>query len=104
MEQTPTIEPLVSSKRDGGKLGVVERVLRLLKVIWFTVVYVAEFVMRGLWVSDGKTVVSGGDGVEMWPRKLVTAKFSVDDMKIVKSVVANAVSFKFRLCFMFGLS
>ncbi|KAK1439939.1 hypothetical protein QVD17_05764 [Tagetes erecta] len=90
LEQTPTIEPLVSSKRDGGKLGILEQVLRLLKVIWFTVIYVTEFAMRGLWLSDGKTVVSGGDGVEMWPRKLVTAKFSVDDMKMVKSVVANA--------------
>ncbi|KAJ0835035.1 putative O-acyltransferase, WSD1, O-acyltransferase WSD1 [Helianthus annuus] len=36
------------------------------------------------------TAVRGGEGVELWPRKLVTAKFSFEDMKTVKSAVANA--------------
>jgi hypothetical protein len=51
-----------------------------------------EFVLRFLWVSDKKTVISGGDGVELWPRKLATAKFFIEDMKTVKGAVANAVS------------
>ncbi|KAI3809859.1 hypothetical protein L1987_19461 [Smallanthus sonchifolius] len=89
-EQTPTIEPLISSTRKPRKLGTLEKVLKVLKTIWFTLIYVCEFLMRGVWVNDGKTVVRGGEGVELWPRKLVTAKFSLEDMKAAKSVVANA--------------
>ncbi|KAJ6751215.1 hypothetical protein OIU85_001711 [Salix viminalis] len=40
--------------------------------------------------ADGLTVISGGDGVELWPRKLATAKFLIEDMKTVKRAVANA--------------
>ncbi|KAL8205168.1 hypothetical protein R6Q57_008719 [Mikania cordata] len=88
--ETPTIEPLTSSIGKRRKLGIMENALKLLKTIWFTLIYVCQFMVRGLWVNDGKTVVSGGEGVEMWPRKLVTAKFSLEDMKAVKSVVTNA--------------
>ncbi|KAK9056654.1 hypothetical protein SSX86_024016 [Deinandra increscens subsp. villosa] len=87
-EQTPTIEPLTLKK--GRKLGKMEKIVKVLKMIWFTLIYVTEFLLRGLWVSDGKTVVRGGEGVEMWPRKLVTAKFSLEDMKTVKSAVTDA--------------
>ncbi|KAK9075800.1 hypothetical protein SSX86_004129 [Deinandra increscens subsp. villosa] len=87
-EQTPTIEPLTLKK--GRKLGKMEKIVKVLKMIWFTLIYVTEFLLRGLWVSDGKTVVRGGEGVEMWPRKLVTAKFSLQDMKTVKTAVTDA--------------
>ncbi|KAK9056653.1 hypothetical protein SSX86_024015 [Deinandra increscens subsp. villosa] len=86
--QTPTIEPLTLKK--GRELGKMEKIVKVLKMIWFTLIYVTEFLLRGLWVSDGKTVVRGGEGVEMWPRKLVTAKFSLQDMKTVKSAVNDA--------------
>ena len=43
-------------------------------------------------MADRKTVLSGGDGIELWPRKLVTARFSLDDMKIVKKALRDAVS------------
>ncbi|KAK1423821.1 hypothetical protein QVD17_19130 [Tagetes erecta] len=89
-QQTPTIEPLVSSSREPRGLGTLEKVVKVLKSIWFTLIYVFEFVMRVLWVNDGKTVVRGGEGVEMWPRKLATAKFSLEDMKTVKNGVMNA--------------
>ncbi|KAI7729413.1 hypothetical protein M8C21_010251 [Ambrosia artemisiifolia] len=90
-EQTPTIGPLSSStKKVSKKPGTWENIVKVLKMVWFSLVYVCEFMMRGAWVKDGKTVVSGGEGVEMWPRKLVTAKFSFQDMKTVKSAVVNA--------------
>nr|XP_009780998.1 PREDICTED: O-acyltransferase WSD1-like [Nicotiana sylvestris] len=66
---------------------------KLMKVIWYTLVYVIEFGLRSLWLKDKKTVISGGAGVELWPRKLATAKFKIDDMKTVKKAISNAVSF-----------
>ncbi|XP_031091509.1 O-acyltransferase WSD1-like [Ipomoea triloba] len=63
---------------------------RLMMVLWYTLVYVLEFALRSLWLKDKPTAVSGGDGVELWPRKLATAKFTIDDMKTVKKAVADA--------------
>ncbi|KAL2489230.1 O-acyltransferase (WSD1-like) family protein [Forsythia ovata] len=62
----------------------------LLKVAWYTFVYVLDFILRGLWLKDRSTPLSGGDGVELWPRKLATARFQLDDMKTVKRAVADA--------------
>ncbi|MFX9847887.1 hypothetical protein ABTP16_18730, partial [Acinetobacter baumannii] len=62
----------------------------ILKVILYTIVYVLEFALRGLWKRDRRTVLSGGDGVELWPRRLATARFRLEDMKIVKGAVADA--------------
>ncbi|KAL4281533.1 hypothetical protein GQ457_03G003110 [Hibiscus cannabinus] len=60
-----------------------------LKMAWFTLVYVMEFSLRVCLVRDRKTVISGGDGVELWPRKMVTAKFLLQDMKTVKKAIPN---------------
>ncbi|KAI3448120.1 hypothetical protein Pfo_004785 [Paulownia fortunei] len=62
----------------------------LLKLVWYTLVYVLEFTLRALWLRDKTTAVSGGVGVELWPRRLASARFRLDDMKIVKQAVANA--------------
>nr|DAD41324.1 TPA_asm: hypothetical protein HUJ06_015647 [Nelumbo nucifera] len=59
-------------------------------VVWFTIVFVVKFILRSLWVKDEKSAITGGAGVELWPRKLATAKFKLDDMKAVKKAVANA--------------
>lgn len=64
----------------------------LLKLLWFTLAYVMEFVLRVAWLSDRRTAVSGGSGVEMWPRRLATATFRLADMKTVKRAVADSVS------------
>ncbi|KAE8007995.1 hypothetical protein FH972_004545 [Carpinus fangiana] len=57
---------------------------------WFTLVSVVEFVLRGLWVRDKETAISGGAGVELWPRMLATASFWLEDMKVVKKAVPGA--------------
>ncbi|KAL9680808.1 hypothetical protein QQ045_012587 [Rhodiola kirilowii] len=63
----------------------------LIEMAWFTMIFVIEFILRFLWVKDKTTVVSGGDGVQLWPRKLATASFTLEDMNIVKrSVLPNA--------------
>ncbi|KAL7082638.1 hypothetical protein ACP275_14G113000 [Erythranthe tilingii] len=59
----------------------------LVKLVWYTLVYALEFTLRALWLRDRTTAVSGGAGVELWPRKLATARFQLDDMKIVKRAV-----------------
>ncbi|KAJ9175301.1 hypothetical protein P3X46_013868 [Hevea brasiliensis] len=61
-----------------------------LKVVFYTLLFYVEFVLRCFWVGDSKTVISGGDGVELWPRKVATAHFLIEDMKMVKKAVANA--------------
>ncbi|XP_048232052.1 wax ester synthase/diacylglycerol acyltransferase 11-like [Ricinus communis] len=78
--------------RRGGRKGKDWRsvLIEFLKMVFFSLVFCLEFVLRSLWVRDRKTVISGGDGVEQWPRKVATAKFSIEDMKMVKNAVANA--------------
>ncbi|CAL5195122.1 unnamed protein product [Lathyrus oleraceus] len=62
----------------------------LLTALFFSFIYVIQFMFRCLWIRDRKTAISGGDGVELWPRKIATASFSLEDMKTVKSAVPNA--------------
>ncbi|MBA0729138.1 hypothetical protein Golax_020446 [Gossypium laxum] len=60
-----------------------------LKMVVFTLLFSMEFVLRSLLVPDEKTAITGGDGVELWPRKLATAKFLLDDMKLIKRAVPD---------------
>ncbi|KAI3873886.1 hypothetical protein MKW98_001535 [Papaver atlanticum] len=55
-----------------------------------TIVYVMGFLLRCLYLKDAKSTISGGHGVELWSRKLATARFKLDDMKSVKNAVRNA--------------
>ncbi|XP_024979082.1 O-acyltransferase WSD1-like [Cynara cardunculus var. scolymus] len=84
----PTKMSVVAPPRgDRGKETIGGMVGRWLKVVWFTMVFVVDFIARVVWVCDETTVVSGGAGVELWPRKLVTARFLIDDMKMVKKSI-----------------
>ncbi|XAR72914.1 hypothetical protein NMG60_11019720 [Bertholletia excelsa] len=85
----PTIFPVRAPARAPGRRAD-GMVWRLVKTVWLTLTFVVEFVLRALWLRDRRTAVTGGAGVELWPRKLATAKFRVDDMKTVKNAVANA--------------
>ncbi|KAA3482421.1 O-acyltransferase WSD1-like [Gossypium australe] len=83
-------------KTEGIKSGKRRDWFWLLSLLWgvfkmvrYTLVFVLEFVVRSLFVCDWKTVISGGDGVELWPRKLATAKFLLEDMKEVKRAIPN---------------
>ncbi|GKV22605.1 hypothetical protein SLEP1_g32463 [Rubroshorea leprosula] len=71
----PEALPTMITKRDSGpKEGKWwDRLCSVLMMVCFTFVFVLEFVLRATWVSDRKTVISGGAGVELWPRKLATA-------------------------------
>ncbi|KAL3722362.1 hypothetical protein ACJRO7_034697 [Eucalyptus globulus] len=90
-EALPTIHPPSSAKmRRGGSGEWWKAVMRVLGVVWFTLVFVVEFMLRSMWASDWKTPVSSSAGMELWPRKLATARFWLEDMKAVKSAVANA--------------
>lgn len=91
-EKMPTMSPVVDPRTNGLEKAIGGMLWRLIKVVWFTVVFVVDFIARVLWVRDETTVVSGGAGVELWPRKLVTARFLIDDMKIVKKYIPNTVS------------
>ncbi|CAO2813943.1 unnamed protein product [Amaranthus hypochondriacus] len=73
-------------KREEKKKGIVG----IMKIIWWTILSVLGFIGRCLWVKDIKTAISGGDGVELWPRMAATAKFSLQDMKLVKKAIPNA--------------
>ncbi|KAL4588710.1 hypothetical protein LXL04_001605 [Taraxacum kok-saghyz] len=92
-DKMPTIEPPSLSRNDRRE-SAGERLWKLLKMMLFTWVYMFEFCMRALWVRDKKTVVRGGAGVELWPRKLATARFILDDMKTIKNAVVNTVDVK----------
>ncbi|KAI3525424.1 hypothetical protein L1887_04204 [Cichorium endivia] len=87
-DKMPTIEPPSSSKSDRRE-SAIYILWKLLKMMWFTLIYMFEFLLRSLWIRDKKTALRGGAGVELWPRKLATAKFNLDDMKTVKNAVVN---------------
>lgn len=59
-------------------------------MLWYTLVYVLEFGLRGLWARDKTTALSGGEGVELWPRRLATARFRLEDLKTVKTAIEDA--------------
>ncbi|CAO2814835.1 unnamed protein product [Amaranthus hypochondriacus] len=65
----------------------------LIKSLWFSFVFGFSFFGRILWVKDKVSVVSGGDGVELWPRKVATAKFLLEDFKSIKKLIPNVVSY-----------
>ncbi|KAL5855529.1 hypothetical protein ACOSQ4_005331 [Xanthoceras sorbifolium] len=75
--------------RSSGWRNWREILLGFVKMVVFSLVFAAEFVLK-LWISDRKTPISGGADVELWPRKLATARFSLEDMKAVKKAVAGA--------------
>ncbi|CAN1192424.1 Wax ester synthase/diacylglycerol acyltransferase 11 [Linum perenne] len=92
-EAVPTMVVAPPPPRSGGG-GMWRRIAAgaadLVKMVVYSLVFCLAFVIKGLWVGDRETAVSGGAGVEMWPRKLATAKFLIGDMKTVKMAVAKA--------------
>ncbi|KAG9451143.1 hypothetical protein H6P81_011108 [Aristolochia fimbriata] len=72
--------------------SVKEKLRRVVLMVWFTVVYCLQFVLYSLWMKDEETAISGGDGVELWPRTAATAHFRLDDMKLVKNAVRGTVN------------
>ncbi|KAI4367605.1 hypothetical protein MLD38_023324 [Melastoma candidum] len=82
-----------SDLRTGRRKGLVEVVMAVLSLVWWTVVYALEFIARSLRVKDTRTVIGGGEGVEPWLRRLRTASFRIDDTKAVKAAVSDAVRF-----------
>ncbi|GMI74563.1 NTHASE/DIACYLGLYCEROL ACYLTRANSFERASE 11, FOLDED PETAL 1 [Hibiscus trionum] len=90
----PVMVPDKTGEDKGGKrkglFWLLAALWGLLKMGWFSFVFVMEFLVRIFLVCDRKTVVSGGDGVELWPRKLATARFLLEDMKEVKKAIPNA--------------
>ncbi|KAG8373316.1 hypothetical protein BUALT_Bualt11G0011300 [Buddleja alternifolia] len=89
----PVVEPpsLAAAKRRRSS------VWKVVRLVWYTLVFCFEYLLRVLWIKDKTTAVSGGYGVELWPRQLATARFRLDDMQTVKRAVADAVSFSWIL-------
>ncbi|KAK6946101.1 O-acyltransferase WSD1, C-terminal [Dillenia turbinata] len=52
--------------------------------------HIINFLLKVLWIRDPKTAISGGAGVELWPRKIAIAKLRLKDMKAVKRSVDGA--------------
>ncbi|MCI05725.1 O-acyltransferase WSD1-like, partial [Trifolium medium] len=62
----------------------------ILVTLFFSFIFLIQFILRCLWIRDRKTAISGGSGVDLWPRKIATATFSLEHMKTVKASVPNA--------------
>ncbi|KAL6270442.1 hypothetical protein ACE6H2_027353 [Prunus campanulata] len=76
--------------RVNGEKGWWVLLIGFVGMVWFSLIFAVQFALRCLWDCDRKTEISGGDGVELWPRKLATARFKLQDMKLVKKAVPNA--------------
>ncbi|KAI3897835.1 hypothetical protein MKW92_008505 [Papaver armeniacum] len=84
-DQLPSI-PKHNNRSSVRRINMCKMIWRFLKKIWLTIVYVLGFLLRCLYLKDAKSKISGGNGVELWPRKLATARFKLDDMKSVKNL------------------
>lgn len=91
-EAVPDLRGPGESRRDLARRDWGGVLVEFLKVVWYSLIFCLEFLLRCTWLRDRKTVISGGDGVELWPRRIATAKFLIGDMKLVKNAVANAVT------------
>ncbi|KAL9275382.1 Wax ester synthase/diacylglycerol acyltransferase 4-like protein [Drosera capensis] len=65
-----------------------KREVSLIKRLWWTLEYALKLGAQMLWTKDRTTVI-GGDGVELWPRKIVTVKFKLEDIKALKKDIPN---------------
>ncbi|KAJ1388376.1 O-acyltransferase, WSD1, N-terminal [Sesbania bispinosa] len=66
------------------------RFWNLLLTICFSFIFAIQFILRCFWIRDRKSAITGGPGVDLWPRKMATATFSLEQMKTVKKAVPNA--------------
>ncbi|RDY04880.1 O-acyltransferase WSD1, partial [Mucuna pruriens] len=82
----PTIASLSSSNTNRITFS------NLLVTLWFCFIFALEFVLRCLWIRDPKSALTGGAGVELWPRKIATASFSLDHMTTVKKAVNGTIN------------
>ncbi|KAL2905778.1 O-acyltransferase WSD1 [Bienertia sinuspersici] len=65
-----------------GRKGITKRgLLESLMFIWLNIVAGFKYIARCLWEKDKRTMISGIEGVELWPRKVSTARFNISDMK-----------------------
>uniref|UniRef100_A0A7N0T3A3 Diacylglycerol O-acyltransferase n=1 Tax=Kalanchoe fedtschenkoi TaxID=63787 RepID=A0A7N0T3A3_KALFE len=97
-EDDPTAYPLMISKdadlKDQEKYNELRAMRKkshtvwgIVKLLWLTLLFIFKFLGRALWVKDRKTALSGGKGIELWPRKIATATFLIQDMKLVKKII-----------------
>ncbi|KAJ8434029.1 hypothetical protein Cgig2_001222 [Carnegiea gigantea] len=69
--------------RKGGVWGRV-------RTTWFTLVFAMKDLGLACCVKDKRSVIYGGKGVELWPRKLETVEFQLQDFKSIKKIIPNA--------------
>ncbi|KAI3956416.1 hypothetical protein MKX01_016829 [Papaver californicum] len=88
--ELPSIPKNNTKINSSSRINMCEMIWRLVMKIWLSIVYGMGFLLRSLCLKDAKSKISGGHGVELWPRRLATARFNLDDMKSVKNAVPNA--------------
>lgn len=99
-DQRPSIGSVdTSSNPSSNRVNKRRELWKVVVGMLMGLVFIVEFVLRALWVKDKRTAISGGAGVELWPRKLATAKFRLEDMKAVKKAVVDAVCSTIKSCF-----
>lgn len=76
----------------------------ILVTLWFCFIFALEFVLRCLWIRDPKSAITGGAGVQLWPRKIATATFSLEHMKTVKTAVNATINDVLFAVISYGIS
>ncbi|KMZ65395.1 O-acyltransferase WSD1 [Zostera marina] len=94
----PTLPPTIPEKETKSKTTVMKRMSflqktwRLIKVAGYTLLYLTDFILYSFWTKDEKTPISGGDGVELWPRMVRNVTFELADMKLVKDSINATIN------------
>ncbi|KAI3952408.1 hypothetical protein MKX01_005275 [Papaver californicum] len=90
VDQPDQLPSIPKHNTRSSRISICGMIWTLVMKIWLTIVYVTGFLIRSLYLKDAKSKISGGHGVELWPRKLATTRFQLDAMKSVKNAVPNA--------------
>ncbi|KAK9724804.1 hypothetical protein RND81_05G099800 [Saponaria officinalis] len=73
--------------RSLGLLGLFYGMVFVSKMLWNTLLDLGLFCATALWFKDTNTVVKGGFGVGMSPKRFVYRIVSLDDIKLVKNAL-----------------
>ncbi|XP_078443075.1 wax ester synthase/diacylglycerol acyltransferase 5-like [Wolffia australiana] len=81
----PSKPVTVPDGRRPKPVGFVALLWKAIKVAFFSLIFAVDMLLRAAWVKDDPNPITGGAGVELWPRRMCTVTFDLDDIKIIKN-------------------
>lgn len=88
----PSLRKTPATSSLAKNASLFQRLLLFLSFVWYTIVYCTLLVLHSFWIRDDPSPITGGAGVELWPRMVRTLTIKLSDMKLVKTTF-NGVNY-----------